>query len=441
MIGHVELSPPDADGSGAYRSHKDFKLRSVFQAVLGIVPGVIVGYEALLRPTSFTGASVPPSAVFDVTQDHDDLVALNRLISELHIANFCALDSKNCWLFLNVSVAVLQDLLDGDESLPAMLEFYGIPSTRVIIEVLESDIADVDDVWNTLAQYRRAGLMIAFDDFGSGHSNLSRIFNFVPDIVKFDLSVVAQGRKKPSLRGAYEHLTAMLHDIGTLVLAEGIESLEDAVFMMNANVDCLQGYWISRPVYSLSPERIAGLVKLLRQAYAESVDASDDLRTHLRVNAEAGLIRAATNYCITGDVRTAAALFFDVAGSARFYVLHEDGSAFASVPKESIADVRVREKLAPLQPSGASGFLHRSYFRNALLEPNKIHFGGPYFSFLDGGSVYVVATGRQVHGKMVVLCGSLTTHGQMSEPPARKAVTPGLESLSTNQGEDIIRTP
>jgi len=430
MAGPIELTLPAGGSSGSYVCYTDLELRSVLQPILGILSGRVVGFEALLRPSDRGGASIPPSILFDSIKDHDELVALNKIVLELHIANFCALDPGNCWIFLNISVSVLRDLVEGDEGLPAMLVRHNVAATRVVIEVLESDIADVDDVWNALIQYRRAGLMVGFDDFGSGHSNLARIFNFVPDIVKFDLSVMAQARRNPSLLGTYEHLTALLHNVGALVLAEGIESLEDALFMMNANVDCLQGYWISRPACSTTVEHIADKLKLLRHAYSESADASDELRNHLRAEAEAALMRSAICYRVTGDLPAAAALFFAVECSARFYILDEDGLDIGSLPRESAADARVREKLAPLQPTGSSGFIHRSYFRDALRCPNKIHFGGPYFSFLDGGSVYVVATGRRAKGKRIILCGSLRTHDQMSEPAASEAARPGLESHS-----------
>ena len=397
---------PDRPAANPTALYRGLTLHSVFQPIGGIVNGNVVGYEALLRAATSAGFPVAPPSVFDTAADHGELLLLNQIVSDLHIASFCARDPGDCWLFLNISTMVLDPMISQSGNLRTLAAKHGIAPARIVVEVLEENTPDADAIDDCLRQYKDAGFLVAMDDFGKGWSNLDRIFNFLPSIVKFDLSLIIQGRSNPKVQRAYRHMTAMLHEVGIMVLAEGIETIEDAAFMVEAGVDFVQGYWLSRPDVAISSTGAVRRIHELRVAYAAQTIRTDREDGDHRTIAETALREAAALYTATGDLGGAAAIFHAVPNARRFIVLDANGSDLGSVTVPAVAgDLLRRSGLAPVRPGRSSSLVHRKYFRDAVRCPNQVHFASPVYSLVDGASSDVVAKAITRHGKPFVLCG------------------------------------
>jgi EAL domain-containing protein (putative c-di-GMP-specific phosphodiesterase class I) len=93
----------------------------------------------------------------------------------------------------------------------------------------------------------RTGAQLVIDDFGAGHSNLQRLLDLEPTIVKLDLALVRGLHASPRKRAAIRYMTALCHELGARVVAEGIEVEEELEAVLSLDVDFVQGFLLARP--------------------------------------------------------------------------------------------------------------------------------------------------------------------------------------------------
>ena len=104
-----------------------------------------------------------------------------------------------------------------------------------------------DNLHSTLSQIRTKGVKVALDDFGTGYSSLSYLKRFPVDYVKIDRSFVRDITTDPADAAICSAIIAMAHNLGIQVIAEGVETLEQAVFLRSRQCNELQGYLIGMP--------------------------------------------------------------------------------------------------------------------------------------------------------------------------------------------------
>lgn len=241
------------------------RLSSHFQPLFSVVDAGRVGYEALLRG-SRDGSAVAAADVFGATPriNHDELDWACRA---LHLHNFARQpDPGEVRLFLNVYPdSALHEAGDARE-FERLIRYYGLPPSRVCLEILEAPCADEGLLREAVASYRDIGVSIAMDDFGTGRSNLDRIVSLRPDLVKFDRAVLVDAMGDRNARRLLPALVELLHGSGARVAAEGIETAEEALLAIEAGMDYLQGWYFSRGRERLGEDPLSDriLAELLR---------------------------------------------------------------------------------------------------------------------------------------------------------------------------------
>jgi EAL domain-containing protein (putative c-di-GMP-specific phosphodiesterase class I) len=124
----------------------------------------------------------------------------------------------------------------------------GLPPRRVVVELSEHDpVADYDALRAVLAPLRAAGLRLAIDDVGAGYSSLRHIVLTAPDVIKLDRSIVTGVGTDPVLRTLVRSLVDFARGCGSRVVAEGVETAEDASALRSVGVDFGQGWHYGRP--------------------------------------------------------------------------------------------------------------------------------------------------------------------------------------------------
>jgi EAL domain-containing protein (putative c-di-GMP-specific phosphodiesterase class I) len=155
----------------------------------------------------------------------------------------------NLPLHLNVHAATLS----SDHSFPSYLErvaaFHGIVASRLTIEIVEhAELADDALLVETLAALRRRGTGIALDDIGHGRSNFRMMLLTKPGLLKVDRYLV-QGIAADPIR---QTVMAKLHEVASalpaILVAEGIESLEDLAVLRALRIEAGQGYLFAKPL-------------------------------------------------------------------------------------------------------------------------------------------------------------------------------------------------
>jgi diguanylate cyclase (GGDEF)-like protein/PAS domain S-box-containing protein len=219
-----------------------------FQPIVSPRMGRVVKFEALAR-WDRQNHRVPP-ALFIPLAERSGLI--NELGTEVmaqslqHLASWLGEDPSRS-LSMNVSGVQLQEL-DFAENLLRLAETSGVGAYQLVMEVTESVFFDADcNVIKQLSRLREAGARVALDDFGTGYSSLGRLQELPVDIVKIDKTFVSMVRTGTERLPILSAMINMAHSLGLTVTAEGIETEEQANYLVALECDSLQGYLFSHP--------------------------------------------------------------------------------------------------------------------------------------------------------------------------------------------------
>ncbi|HLY74916.1 MAG TPA: EAL domain-containing protein, partial [Planctomycetota bacterium] len=268
---------------------QNFNVRTAYQPIFSFAHGRPVGFEGLARASTAAGAAVSPGELFAAASGLESTVFLDRLLRMLHLANFSAPAYESGWLFLNISPSAVVNGRAYGPFFKDLLQAFGMPPQRVVVEITESETPDERVLEEATLYYKQIGCLVAIDDFGSGHSNFNRIWRLKPDIIKLDRLMVNQAAQDPAARRGLVGIAALLHEVGALVLAEGIETEEEARVVVQAEVDLLQGYFLQRPYVGAPPrlEHRERFDELRRGLFQKAKDDEEDFQVTVRPYREA----------------------------------------------------------------------------------------------------------------------------------------------------------
>ncbi|MCP1118074.1 EAL domain-containing protein [Robbsia andropogonis] len=244
LVKAQQAASVDAMPSSTPCSWAGIELKSHFQPLFSLSHQKAVGFEVLLRGYGADGTPISPPHIFGA-DPKADLTALDRLTQRLHLSNAHDALPDGAWLFLNVLPQTF--ILPGHpEFLENLVIHAGLATANIVIEVLESQDGDIIALSEAAARYRERGFQIAIDDFGAGHSNLDRLLRIQPDIVKLDGGLI-RARCRSTKQPLLPYLVSLLHNVGMLVVVEGVETTADLILAVESNVDLVQGYLLGQP--------------------------------------------------------------------------------------------------------------------------------------------------------------------------------------------------
>jgi EAL domain-containing protein (putative c-di-GMP-specific phosphodiesterase class I) len=223
--------------------------------VVDLATGAAVGAEALVRWQHPHRGLVPPSEFIPLCEASGSIQVLGRWVVQESIAAAATWRRLRRWDREPVSVSInasARELAAPGYGLFVLAECAaaGMPPALVHIEVTETDFGtDKEVVRENIRLLRAAGVLISMDDFGTGHSSLSRLTEIELDVLKIDQSFVAlidAAEESP-----VADLTIRLaSSLGLSVIAEGVETEIQAQWLRDRGCNYAQGYLYSRPVTS-----------------------------------------------------------------------------------------------------------------------------------------------------------------------------------------------
>jgi EAL domain-containing protein (putative c-di-GMP-specific phosphodiesterase class I) len=400
----------------------ELTLTSVYQPIFSLSHMRAVGYEALLRAHDTLDRPVPPLDVFGRASRIGELLHVDRLAQVLHIENFKTLHCEREWLFLNVHPDALIDPWHS-AALLANLTRLQIAPQRIVLEVIEQRTEDLDKLADALRHFREQGFLIALDDFGSGHSNVERIWQLQPDIVKLDRSLLAPGGVRAQGASILPGLVALLHEAGKLVLIEGIETESEAHLALACNADFVQGFYFARPSAvpadpAAAAEMIGGLTERYRTLteLRERRDASR-LAPYLRAFA-----RVAERVSAGEPLDEACWNFLSLDHAARCYLLDGNGRQAGRNVVLRADRAAQSARFLPLSDAQGASWLRRPYFRAAIREPQRVQVTRPYLSISEASLCVTLSIATRIGDTLYVLCGDIDWDDQGDEMSS----SPGL---------------
>jgi len=226
---------------------KNKSFTSYFQPIIELATGEIYGYEALLRGVRDDGEILTPGKILDTAKRGDMLFFLDRAAREtaLKTAAVKRIDKKVFINFLPTAIYNPQNCLLDTVRWAMQLEF---DPKNIVFEVVETEkIIDVEHLKRILDFYKSHGFMVALDDVGSGYSSLSMLSQIRPDIIKIDREIVSSIDSDPFKQSIFTALTKVAADHGITVLAEGVETMPEAEWILGSGAHLAQGYFWGKP--------------------------------------------------------------------------------------------------------------------------------------------------------------------------------------------------
>lgn len=233
------------------------QLNALFQPIINMQNGEIVGYEGLIRGPSDSPLHSPMN-LFKVARANGLSVEVEHMCRRVVLERFAELRLPGK-LFLNVSPEMLlQPQARHGETL-GYIHDVGINPERVIIELTENQPTyDYELLREAVMHYRGMGFQIAIDDLGEGFSSLRLWSELRPEYVKIDMHFVQGINQDPVKLQFVRSIQEIAEESGTIVIAEGIETPTELLLIRDLGISCGQGYHIARPQATpgttLSPE-------------------------------------------------------------------------------------------------------------------------------------------------------------------------------------------
>ena len=233
------------------------ELYLVYQPIHAFGTGRIEGAEVLSRWTHPERGAVPPSVFIPVAESSDLIVDIGRWVLRHACRQAAAwraggLVEPDFTISVNVSARQVTEGLPGEVA--GVLAEAGLPAANLTIEVTESAIMrDGPAAIEALRAIRAMGVSVALDDFGTGYSSLSQLRTMPLDVVKIDRSFVA-GIEQPVESALVRAVVDLAQVLWLRIVAEGIETAEQANRLAELGCDYGQGYLFGRP---MPPERFA----------------------------------------------------------------------------------------------------------------------------------------------------------------------------------------
>ncbi|WP_165820288.1 EAL domain-containing protein [Microvirga sp. KLBC 81] len=211
----------------------------VYQPIYKLDENTVAGFEGLARFPE--AGSRPPNEWFAAAAE----VGLGVQLETIPIAKALAalpLLPPDVYLAVNVSPTAL-----ASRELAAVLDSGS--TKRIVLEVTEhTSISDYAELRQAIEPLRRRGLRLAVDDAGAGYASLQHILSLMPDVIKMDASLTRNIDRDPARRALASSLITFAKDVGSQIIAEGIETAAELDVLRDLGVILGQGYFLGRPM-------------------------------------------------------------------------------------------------------------------------------------------------------------------------------------------------
>ena len=227
------------------------ELRLEYQPIVEASTGKICSVEALLRWENPDLGRVFPDVFIPLAESTGLIIPIGDWVIFTACEQIKALHNAG-WTDLNVSVNISGRQLERNslvDTVKTALEKTGLPPSSLTLEITESLL--MKNIKNTraiLQELRLLGVGISIDDFGTGYSSLNSLMVLPIDTLKIDKSFILEVTSNPQNLSLVQGIILIGHNLNLKVVAEGVETIEQADLLNLNNCDKLQGYYFSRPV-------------------------------------------------------------------------------------------------------------------------------------------------------------------------------------------------
>ena len=211
----------------------------------------VVGFEALIRWIHPELGFKSPADFIPIAEENGFIVSIGKWVLETACKqlNTWKLEGKtNLTIAVNVSPKQFKQL-DFVETVLSTLSKYDLDPTKLKLEITESMLVDnIEDIKSKMYKLKQNGISFSLDDFGTGYSSLNYLSKLPIDQLKIDQSFIKNMMFDPNDAAIVKTIISLGHTLGLSVIAEGVETLDQQVFLEDQNCNLYQGYLYSKPL-------------------------------------------------------------------------------------------------------------------------------------------------------------------------------------------------
>ncbi len=256
------------------------ELSLVYQPIVSLSRGAVVGAEALMRWNNPTFGEVSPMEFIPLAEETGLIQELGSWAMSMGFKQRALWQSKALFVsdfYVSVNLSALQ-LIDDSivEMVRSSLSSHSLKGVGITVEVTESMVMkNFEQGKNTLRKIRDMGVRIAVDDFGTAYSSLSYLRDISLDILKIDKSFIdaIEGHGSKANTSIVAAILAMAQALDMTVIAEGVESKSQLEKLELLGCDLIQGFYFSRPVSPKAFEKVVAPIERQVREFKAEVEA------------------------------------------------------------------------------------------------------------------------------------------------------------------------
>ncbi len=222
-----------------------------YQPIYSTAEKKLIGAEALIRLKDEQGIFISPEDFIPIAEKTGTILRIGEYVFESVCLNLSQIDLAEYGIKkidINLSVAqCMQEILV--EQILKIQSIYQIPSSIINLEITETAAAHTPEILlKNMQDLADAGFELSLDDYGSGYSNMNYMLSLPFKMIKIDKYIVWAAFTDKKAEKALAATIKMIKEIGMTVLAEGVETPEQAQWLTESGCDYLQGFYFSRPI-------------------------------------------------------------------------------------------------------------------------------------------------------------------------------------------------
>lgn len=221
-----------------------FDISMAYQPIINTSSQTVFAHEALVRGTNNESA-------YEIFQqvNSDNLYPFDQSCRTKAIELASGLNFDSMLSINFMPNAIYQPELCLRTTLAAA-EKYKFPIDRIIFEITEGEkVDDLEHLKEIVSYYKSRGFLTAIDDFGAGYAGLTLISEIQTDIVKLDMGLIRNIDTHKNKQAIVKGILTVCKDLGSEVIAEGIETYEEWATLRDFGVELFQGYYFAKPKF------------------------------------------------------------------------------------------------------------------------------------------------------------------------------------------------
>ncbi|MBG57313.1 MAG: hypothetical protein CMK46_03395 [Porticoccus sp.] len=230
-------------------NNKEFFLE--YQPQLSLSEFSCFGIEALVRWRHPSCGIIYPDAFIELVENSELATEFTLMVIGLALRDLRKLVNEIDYpglVSINIPPSVLQDWMLADTIL-SMISSAGLPFEKIQLEITERSLSSNIPVRNDiLARLAMRGIKLSIDDFGTGHSSFDQLSSYHFHELKVDKTFILGLLGSSDSQAIVRRIIQLGHDLGMIVVAEGVESEETLEWLQEHHCDVAQGYYLGKPI-------------------------------------------------------------------------------------------------------------------------------------------------------------------------------------------------